>query len=142
MCWISRNLTLKSSKKPQFVFKFLIPSTPKNVAFSAVERYKYMKDKINPKVYLIPSYNKDGTYTIYEGYHSYVECPKYCGVAHEIYLMEIPSDTDYYESVETGEIVSSNIIMRRRLTFNGKLKLIYRIMLKLGINPQKLWKYF
>ena len=83
-----------------------------------------------------------GTYAIYEGYHSYVEFPKHCWEPHEIYLMEIPSGTDCCESLETGEIVSSNIIMRRRLTFHGKLKFIYRIMLKLRINPQRLWKYF
>ena len=140
---MSRNLILRFSKKPKFVFKFLIPDTSKGVAISAVVRYKYIKDKINPNVSLTPLYNEHyGTHAIYEGYHSYVECPKYCGIAHEIYLMEIPSGTDYYESLETDEIVSSNIIMRRRLTFNGKLKLIYRIMLKLGINPQRVWKYF
>lgn len=139
MCWMSRNLTLRFSKKPQFVFKFLIPSTSKSVAFSAVQNYKYIKDRVNPNISLNPLYSKrDGIYAIYEGYHSYVEYPKYCGISHEIYLMEIPPGTDYYESVETEEIVSSNIIMRRRLTSHGKLKLIYRIMLKLGINPQRL----
>jgi len=140
---MSRDLIGKAFKKPKFVFKLLTPSnSSEDIAFSAIENYKYIKDKVNPNVPLNPLYDeKYGIYSIYEGYHSYIEFPKYCGF-HDIYLMEIPPGTECCESLENEEIVSSNIIMRRRLTFNGKLKLIYRIMLKLGINPQRLWKYF
>lgn len=126
MCWQSKKLEARVSNGIS-VYKIMRPGT---LGISAVPpfyyEFSYRRNKINPKVDIIPitSANLE-LHKITNGYHSYLNAPDIEGENHryDLYRMEIPKGTIYYVDDENYTVVSENMIMRERLSYNHKMKI-------------------
>lgn len=138
MCWISEPGKLLKEKisDGKIVYKCLIPKGLFR-ATSEVYSYTYVWRKLNEEKELIPilTYPEKGVYTISVGYHSWNEMnnPSFWWDYDRYYEMLIPKGAIYYENEKTGEIVSNQIkMMRRVLHPNTKITLLHRIGIILG----------
>lgn len=128
MCWTSREKNKKIAKNSLTVYKILIPIS-KDTAKSPFYNYIYQRGKLNTLI-RINTYREvgilggriiNGAYKVDEGYHAYsnMEAARVSQVC-ELYEMKIPEGTTYYESdIYPYETVSENIVMVRRITYNG-----------------------
>lgn len=145
MCWTSREENKKIAKNSLTVYKVLIPIS-KDTARSPFYYYVYQRGKLNTPI-KINTYREsnilggriiNGAYKVDEGYHAYsnmehaysnmiaARVSKVC----ELYEMNIPEGTTYYESdIYPYETVSENIVMVRRITYNGIARTPFRVNL-------------
>lgn len=118
MCWTSREFNAKVSDG-KIVYKILKPSFLGIFArANVIRKFKYRRNKVNPKVNILPEKTVGDYYYVYKGYHSYNFRPhvKALCIHEDVYRMEIPKGTIYYEYDDY--IVSESIIMRERVTYN------------------------
>lgn len=118
MCWTTSYKPIKQQSDIDIVvYKILYPCM-----ISPFCGYHYRYNQIQPSVDLKIKYFKPyGNWEIYQGYHSY----ETIDVARNnnrnldwdgwIYECIIPAYTDFYVN-ENGEIVSSTLIIKKRLT--------------------------
>lgn len=125
MCWQSKKLEARVSNGIS-VYKIM---NPEILGISATpqfyDKFSYKRNKINPRVEIAPIAGSDEVYRITKGYHSFLNAPnieeeyrKY-----DVYRMEIPKGTIYYVDDENFTVVSENIIMRERLSYDHKMKI-------------------
>lgn len=122
MCWLSSNLVKKVAKHDLIVYKALQPIDDTSARACVFDKFVYHKDKLNDEVEISPRLIR--FYEINEGYHSYAAIPDFNRLkwSLEVYRMIIPKGTVYYKSDIYDEIVSGNLIMSERISFEHKLK--------------------
>ena len=126
MCWQSKKLKARVSNGIS-VYKIMKPET---LGISArppfYDEFSYKRNKINPRVEIVPVTNTNHElYKVTNGYHSYLNIIEIGEENHkyDLYKMEIPKGTIYYVDDENYTVVSENIIMRERLSYNHSMRI-------------------
>lgn len=136
MCWNSEPGKLqKKISEGKIVYKCL---TPKGLfsATSEIYCYTYVWRKLNEEKELRPflTYPDEKVYTITVGYHSWnTLIDSDFWLDNNYYEMLIPKGAVYYENEDTGEVVSSQIKMMRKIIYpNTKITILHKIGILLG----------